>query len=104
MERFTGILHQWSSSRIFLVYSRVYAINLLFATVVLEKSMKPSTFHLSRKNAAPCIVKIMGVLASIRSCCSKCFLSVLCTEFVRNDASLRKSGSTSPSGGLLLFR
>src|SRR5690606_21791248 len=33
--RFTGILHQWSSSRIFLVQSRVYAINLLFATVVL---------------------------------------------------------------------
>src|SRR5690606_10969452 len=35
--RFTGILHQWSSSRIFLVYSRVYAINLLFATVVLGR-------------------------------------------------------------------
>src|SRR5690606_40348506 len=36
MERFTGISRgQWSSSQIFLVQSRVYAINLLFATVVL---------------------------------------------------------------------
>src|SRR5690606_11839948 len=34
--RFTGILHQWSSSRIFLVQSIVYAINLLFATVVIS--------------------------------------------------------------------
>src|SRR5690606_24669201 len=34
--RFTGISRgQWSSSQIFLVQSRVYAINLLFATVVL---------------------------------------------------------------------
>src|SRR5690606_38107344 len=41
MERFTGISRgQWSSSQIFLVQSRVYAINLLFATVVLEASEK----------------------------------------------------------------
>src|SRR5690606_12460621 len=39
MERFTGISRgQWSSSQIFLVQSIVYAINLLFATVVLELS------------------------------------------------------------------
>src|SRR5690606_4156402 len=41
MERFTGISRgQWSSSQIFLVQSRVYAINLLFATVVLEEAFK----------------------------------------------------------------
>src|SRR5690606_5884460 len=39
MERFTGISRgQWSSSQIFLVQSRVYVINLLFATVVLNPS------------------------------------------------------------------
>src|SRR5690606_36875398 len=53
MERFTGISRgQWSSSQIFLVQSRVYAINLLFATVVLVLQL-----YLRRKQSLSVMIK-----------------------------------------------
>src|SRR5690606_5409396 len=53
MERFTGISRgQWSSSQIFLVQSRVYAINLLFATVVLILQL-----YLRRKQSLSVMIK-----------------------------------------------
>src|SRR5690606_7948614 len=49
----TGISRgQWSSSQIFLVQSRVYAINLLFATVVLVLQL-----YLRRKQSLSVMIK-----------------------------------------------
>ena len=59
MERFTGISRgQWSSSQIFLVQSRVYAINLLFATVVLEGKKAEEVVKILESENLPPFIRV----------------------------------------------